>query len=91
MKVFLKADGDIVDYDIDLSKWLVEGDEVDGATVIYDETSDIQYNGKTLFADRVKLWIGGGTAGQNYEFQVLVDTEAGRRKEVNMIISVQEG
>lgn len=90
MKVFVKQNGDRLDYDIDLSKWMVEGDEVDSADVVYDTDSDIVYVGKTLFADRVKLWISGGTVGESYPFDIFVHTEGGRTKEVNILITVIE-
>lgn len=88
MKVFVKKNGDILDYDIDLSKWIVEGDEIDAADVVYDQNSAIEYNGKTLFADRVKIWVGGGIVGESYNFDVFVHTEGGRTKEVNIMITV---
>lgn len=90
MKVFKKSDEDVLDYDIDMSDWLEDGDEVDAADVVYDRGSDIEYRGKMLFVDRVKIWIAGGVAGETYPIKVLVHTEGGRIKEVNLIIAVTE-
>lgn len=90
MKIFKKADQDVLDYDLVFTDWLPAGDELDAAAVVYDTTSDIVFQGKELFNDRVKLWIGGGTAGNTYPFKVLATTEGGRTKEINFIIAVTE-
>lgn len=88
MKVFKKSDEDVLDYDFVFTDWLPEGDTVDDAEVIVPE--GITYQGKQLFDDRVKVWIGGGTAGNQYAFKLLAHTEGGRTKEINFIIAVTE-
>jgi len=88
LKVFKKSDEDALDYDIVLTDWLVEGDEVDSVETLFPE--GVEYRGKTLFVDRVKVWVGGGTSGETYPIKVLVHTEGGRTKEVNFIIAVTE-
>jgi hypothetical protein len=90
VKVFKKSDEDVLDYDIVLADWLPTGDEVDSATVVYDANSDIVFQGKELFNDRVKVWVGGGTSGNTYPFKVLANTKGGRTKEVNFLIVVTE-
>lgn len=90
MKVFKKSDEDVLDYDMVLSDWLPEGDTVDSAEVVIDPEADITYQGKQLFDDRVKVWLGGGTSGETYPVKVLVHTEGGRTKEINFILAVTE-
>lgn len=39
---------------------------------------------------RVKVWLSGGTHGATYKLTVRVDTEGGRRKEVDFRMNVRE-
>lgn len=87
MKQFIKQPNDHLDYDIDLTDWLAEGDEVQAVEVEAPEGILLTQVGYER--DRVKLWIKGGTAGQSYKFSPLIHTDS-RTKEVDFLIIVQE-
>lgn len=85
MKTFRKQPRDHLDYDIDLSGWLMPGDEV--RNVEYDVPAGIEVTQVGIEPDRVKFWIRGGKTGQSYKFSPLIETNA-RKKEVDFLIIV---
>ena len=87
MKIFTKQPRDHLDYDIDLSGWMAQGDEVKNIEVLAPE--GIEVTGSGFGPDRVKLWVAGGETGKSYKFSVLVYTLA-RIKEVDFMMIVQE-
>lgn len=87
MKVFTKQPRDHLDYDIDLSGWMADGDEVKNLEVIAPDGIEVTQTG--FGPDRVKVWISGGTSGQSYKFSVLIYTGS-RVKEVDFMMIVQE-
>lgn len=88
MKTFRKQPRDHLDYDIDMSAWLPEGDEVEAVEIV-DAPKGIEVSQTAIAPDRAKLWIRGGTSGQSYKFTVLIHTES-RTKEVDFLIVVTE-
>lgn len=90
MKVFTKADEDVLDYFLDLSNWMPDSDEIESVDVVHDETTALDYQGYNFSETGVKLWFGGGTTGEQYNIKALVHTKAGRTKEVNFIIIARE-
>lgn len=75
-----KGPDDVLPYDIDLDRWLEEGDrvvsasvQVEGGGVIADEA---------VTSDRaVRLWLSGGAAGETNVVRATVTTLAGLTKE----------
>lgn len=85
--VTTKRPADTLDYDIEFSCWLTEGDSVlsaealprqDGITVDRTEVHD----------DVVKVWVSGGDAGNSYDILVTASTVLGRIKETKFSIRV---
>ncbi|AFN39128.1 virion associated protein [Burkholderia phage BcepMigl] len=71
-----------LDYDVDFSRWIPDGDTIQAATV------DITPNDGTLVDESyeisgqvVKVWLSGGTVGTSYTVAVTIGTNAGRMKE----------
>lgn len=87
MKVFQKQPNDHLDYDIDLSDWLSEGDRIQSLDMTSPE--GISVTGTGYSDKRVKVWVEGGTSGESYKFSVLVYTNT-RIKEVDFMIVVVE-
>ena len=87
MKLFRKQPRDQLDYDIVLTDWLSEGDEVTAADVQAPDGIEVTQIG--IEPDRVKIWIKGGKSGQSYKFSPLIFTNS-REKEVDFIVSVTE-
>ena len=88
MKIFTKQPGDLLDYDIDLSQWLPERDELVDVEISHDPGVELQ--SYRVDPASVKLWIGGGVDGETYRFRVLAKTGAGRAKEVDFMIAVAD-
>ncbi|MGQ0335685.1 phage fiber-tail adaptor protein [Halomonas elongata] len=87
MKTFKKQPRDHLDYDIDLSEWMAEGDEVEHVEVTAPDGLEVTQVG--IEPNRVKLWIKGGTDGESYKLSPLIYTES-RTKEVDFMIIVVE-
>lgn len=87
MKIFIKQANDHLDYDIDLSDWLTEGDVIQ--SVEAEAPDGIELTQVGYEATRAKLWIKGGSDGQSYKFSPLIYTNS-RVKEVDLLIVVQE-
>lgn len=87
MKTFRKQPQDHLDYDINLSDWLSEDDEVVAVTAAAPD--GVELTQTSIEPGRVKLWIRGGTSGQSYKFSPLIHTKS-RVKEVDFLIIVAE-
>lgn len=87
MKVFRKQPKDHLDYDIILTDWLTQEDEIVSADVVAPDGIEVTQVG--IEPDRIKVWIKGGQSGQSYKFSPLVYTNS-REKEVDFIVTVTE-
>jgi hypothetical protein len=85
MKTFSKQPRDHLDYDIDLSEWLEEGDRIQQVQV--EAPSGIELTSVGYSETHAKLWIKGGESGQSYKFSPLIYTDS-REKEVDFMIIV---
>lgn len=71
-----------LDYDVDYSRWIPEGDVIQAATVaITPDDGTLTDPSCQINGDVVKVWLSGGTAGKSYTVAVTVGTAAGRMKE----------
>ncbi len=96
MITFLKQIGDNLDYDIDFSDFLSDGDTVASATAAYTPETDAADTTLTLGAtsvdsvtNLVKQWLSGGTDGNSYKVTVTTTTTAGRVKETDFRIKIR--
>ena len=87
--VVRKQPGDRLDYDIDFTDWLVDGDSLAAASAVADDNS-ITIGTVQVIPPLVKIWISGGTAGQSYKITVTTTTTAGRVKEVDFKLRVAD-
>ena len=82
MKIFEKQPSEILDYDIDATEWLTQGDNVIGAAVTIDNAG-LTLDNTTINDDRIKIWLSSGVDGAVYKVTALISTEDGRAKEVD--------
>lgn len=89
LATFIKQPADVLDYDIDYSDWLTEGDNVASvATAVSDDGLTIS---QTAVIDPIaKIWVTGGTAGETYKVTVTATTAEGRTKQDEFKIRVKE-
>jgi hypothetical protein len=82
-----KQDPDaVLDYDVDWGEWLAEGDSLDDVTV----TSDLDVDASVVAGRYVRLWISGGSEGEDYPVTVHVVTEAGREDDRTILIRMRQ-
>ena len=86
---FQKQPVEIVDYDIDYSEWLTEGDNVSAATVSV-VPSGLTVDSVFINDPRVKIWLSGGTNGTTYKLTVNTTTADGRIKQDEFKIRVKD-
>lgn len=76
-----KSPSDVLDYDADFGRWLPTGDTVASAVATV-ATADIVVDAVDVSDDRVKIWLSGGTAGDDGTLTLIATTTQGRTKEV---------
>lgn len=79
---------DIIDYRIDWSKWLRDGDTILTSEWVVPAgiTMDSEDNNTTSST----VWLSGGTAGANYQLTNRIVTVQGRQKDRTITIRVKE-
>lgn len=85
-----KQSADQLDYDVDFSAWLPEGDTITTAvaSVIIEDELIIQ---SVQVSDLVvKVWLSGGINGSTYKVTVAASTEGGRIKETEFNLRVKD-
>ena len=87
MKGFVKDPEAVLDYSLDWGPWL-NGDEIDTSTWTLE-------NGITRVTDdntttTTRIFVSGGTAGQNYSLTNTVTTVGGRTDERSFEIRVRQ-
>lgn len=88
MKPFTKDPDAVLDYRVDWSRWLADGD-------IIMDSEFIAPDGITLDADAhdttsATCWLSGGTAGQFYNVVNRITTASGRTDDRTLRIWVQQ-
>jgi len=89
MNIFSQQPADILDYGVDLTKWLVTGDTVISSTVSVSPSGldAVVTQGTT---SQPKAWISGGVDDTEYQVTLTVITNGGRKKEFEFKIAVVE-
>ena len=104
MKTFTVQPRDIVDYEVSLRSYFKKfaGDEINTVEVTHRNLSggvsdliigpgilpDFELPGTN--PQFCKVWVGGGTSGNDYVVSVLISTSFGRAKEVDFKIKVRD-
>jgi hypothetical protein len=85
---------DRLDYDVDFAKWFVSPTEdfIIGATASVVPTGELAASVIVPPDDNqmVKLWLSEGVDGSDYIVTVQISTNAGRVKEVELEVAVEE-
>lgn len=88
-----KQPADILDYDVDFSNWLPQGDTVTSATAtastIAGDLAPLTVNSVQVSSTVVKVWLSGGTDGNTYTVTVRATTVGGRMKEEDFRMRVK--
>lgn len=88
---FDKQPREILDYDLDYTDWLPDGDSVESAAVLIDPSdSTLEVISVFINSPRVKIWVRLGTDRITYNLTVLMTSHEGRLKESEFKIKVRD-
>lgn len=90
MNLFYKQPADQLDYDLDFSDWLTDGDTITGAVAVSDVPAELVILSVSITDQIVKVWASGGVTGSTYQVTATVTTAEGRIKELDFKIRVKE-
>ncbi len=85
---FKQQPAEVLDYDIDFSEWIPEGDTITAAALTVEPTGPVVTY--AISSPRVKVWFYDGTNGTTYKITVQATTNDNRVKEVEFKIKVKD-
>lgn len=92
LAIYMKKPADQIDYGVDFSRWLPEGDTISGATAAV-EPADAGVSAIILPGgigpELVQVWVAGGHAGKTATIIVTATTAQTRVKQVKFQIRVR--
>ena len=88
LKKFVKDPGAVLDYTINWSAWLPDGDTLVDATAT--ATSGLTVDSVSRTTTQTTVWLSGGVAGNSYDVTVRVTTNGGRIDERTIAIACKE-
>lgn len=88
MARFTKDPDAVLDYKIDWSRWLPEGDTVSASS--WDAASGVTVDSSTFDDTSTTVWLSGGTEGTSYTVTNHIVTEGGREDDRTITIAVKE-
>ncbi|SEH89822.1 hypothetical protein [Paraburkholderia hospita] len=87
----MKRPSDQLDYDIDFSRWLPEGDTIISATAeVLNADSMVSAVQVVPQASSVKVWLIDGVSGKTANVLVTATTEQNRVKQVEFQVRVRD-
>jgi len=78
-----KTPADVLDYDVDFTRWLPDGDVIVGASAVIEvEDPPVTFViDQTVFSEAVvRVWVSGGVDDEEGEISVVATTQGGRVK-----------
>ncbi len=86
---FAKDPVAILDYTVDWSQFLPEGDPIVAASAtILGDDPDLELESEQFTATHHVIWLSGGEAGTSYFVESQVDTQSGRRDKRTFVVAV---
>ena len=89
MDIFVKQPADVLDYGVNLTQWLVEGDSVNSSSATVSP-SGLTISVTNSATSEPKVWASGGLDGTEYQITLTAITTGGRSKEFEFKIVVAE-
>lgn len=96
---FVKQPAEVLDYDIDFSEFLTEGDTIAstgdpptpiGGSVVCSPAGLIIGSTFVIQGTTIKQWLSGGVDGQKYKVTITMTSNAGRVKQVEFVVRVKD-
>lgn len=89
--VFFKRPVDQIDFDLDFSRWLADGDAIISATATVEPGESMVSVPQVLTqGEAVKVWVIDGVSGKTATILVTATTAENRVKQVTFQIRVKE-
>lgn len=85
-----KQPAEYLDYDVDFTDWMPDGDKIIGATVTVSPDGELTANNIMINTPIVKFWLAGGVSGASYKLTIAINTQNGRIKEDELKIRVRD-
>jgi hypothetical protein len=85
-----KQPGDVLDFNVDFSKWITEDDVITTIEAVIDPTGAAVIDAVENVNPVVKVWIKGGEDNASYKVTVKVGTSLGRVKETEFRLRIRE-
>lgn len=76
MTPHIKSPGSKLDYTIDWSDWLIDGDTI--TTAEWSVPDGLEKTDESNTTTRATIWLSGGTAGETYRLLCTITTAQGR-------------
>lgn len=80
---------EILDYDVDFRRWLVD-DTITAASVKILPAGELLLNTVDIDPTAVKVWLRGGVSGTSYKVEMTIDTDRVRRGQVEFRVRVKD-
>jgi hypothetical protein len=90
MQTYTKQPIDQLDYDVDFSRWIPDGDTITSATAVLDVEDDLIVESVAISSPIVKVWLSGGTDKAAFVVTVTASTAGGRVKETEFKLRVKD-
>lgn len=91
--IFIKRSVDQIDYDIDFTRWLPDGDTIQGATARVEQADSLVsafIRPQDIEPENVKVWLVDGVPGKTASIIVTATTTQNRVKQVEFQIRVRD-
>jgi hypothetical protein len=85
---FTKDPDAVLDYQIDWSDWLPEGDTI--STSVWSVGAGLTEDSDTNTTTTATVWVSGGTVGSSYQATNHIVTAQGREEDRTIVIKVSE-
>ncbi len=90
MQTFVKEPRDELDYDIDFSAWLPDGDTITTVTHEIDRQGELEIPAVEVHSPFVKVWTRAGVDRTTYKITLVVSTAGGRVKEIEFKLRIKD-
>jgi exosome complex RNA-binding protein Csl4 len=90
MDTFTKRSTETLDYDFDFSDFVPSGDVIASNVITADDGLTLTTKQDFYSLGIVKQYIGGGVNGKKYRVTCRVTTNAGRVKELSLMIKIKD-
>ena len=85
---FTQSPESVLDYGVDWTAWLSEGEYIIGVPVVTVDSGLTLYKPGQAFGGVVAFWLSGGTSGQQYNVSCEITTNQGRTDVRSFILKV---